>query len=199
MYIYICIYMYYATAIAVAAPPKNLGDRGARCIYIPQQSRLFSQFCGCRYFYASLVFIADLDRSRCRWHVERNRMSKFELEKKLWDLENHRNWLESGSTTTTTTTISPDALVPPTFFVFLFVVARWNLVCTFLASFSRAKMKISWKFRLFFEKWPFFHILDLEYFRPRTPAYRYSSPDFFCLSFCRSSMKFGMYIPCVIL
>ena len=64
-------------------PTKNLGDRGARCIYIPQQSWPFLKSCGRRYFYASLFFMVSLDRSRGRWHVERNRVSKFELEKKF--------------------------------------------------------------------------------------------------------------------
>ena len=47
-----------------------------------------------------------------------------------------------------------NASVPPTFFVFIFIVGEWNLVRTFLAWLYRCFYEIFWIFLLFFEKWP---------------------------------------------
>ena len=183
MFIILCCSLDYKTAIAVAAPPKNLGDRGARCIYIPQQSRPFLKPCSGRYFYDRPDFIAFLDRSKCCCHVGRNCVSKFELEKKLWHLENHRKWLENGRWRRRRRWWFLPTFSSPDFFIFIFVVARWNLVYTFLAWFPRAKMKIFSKFELFSEKWPFFHILDLEYFRAVPPPTTAGTPTFYVVLF----------------
>ena len=135
---------YPATATAVAAP-QNLGVPRSELLYMLQQFGQFSRSHCHQRKQCSPVFIASLNRSSDGWHVGKNRMSKFELEKKLWNFEIGEKWRFEGylpvTVTVTVTVPSPDLTFTPKTRP-VFIRSTPNLFSAFITRYMRENFLI---------------------------------------------------------